>query len=106
MCNLKRFTTYTYLFSIVYNKHSAAAQLIEGLTKTENWVKWWKISLNTNPIKKAQEKTFHRKLSQRLLGVILDFRLSFEDHFKMPLGKINKTLRILHNLQNIYPRLN
>ena len=42
--------------------------------------------------------------SQKHLGVVLDNRLSFEDHLNMILNKVNKTIELLRKLQNILPR--
>ena len=42
--------------------------------------------------------------SQKHLGVVLDNRLSFEDHLKMILNKVNKTIALLRKLYNILPR--
>ena len=42
--------------------------------------------------------------SQKHLGVVLDNRLSFEDHLKMILNKVNKTIGLLRKLHNILPR--
>ena len=42
--------------------------------------------------------------SQKLLGIILDTRLSFEKHLETVLCKINKTIGLLRNLQNLLPR--
>ena len=38
------------------------------------------------------------------LGVVLNNGLSFEDHLKMILNKVNKTIGFLRKLQNIQPR--
>ena len=43
--------------------------------------------------------------SQKHLGLLFDNRLSSEDHLKMILNIINKTIGLLHKLQNILPRL-
>ena len=78
---------------------------------------------NPGPSKQAQEvifsiktqKEYHPPLafnsnnvletnSQKHLGVVLDNRLSFEDHLKMILNKVNKTIEFLRKLQNILPR--
>ena len=42
--------------------------------------------------------------SQKLLGVVVDDHLSFEDHLKMILNKVNKTIGLLCKLHNILPR--
>ena len=80
------------------------------------------MSFNPDPSKQAQEVIFSRKTkkeyhpplafnnnvsetnSQKHLGVVLDNRLSFEDHLKMILNKVNKTIGLLCKLQNILPR--
>ena len=81
------------------------------------------MSFNPDPSKQAQEVTFSRKAkkeyhpplafdnnnvletnSQKHLGVVPDNRLSFEDHSKMILNKVNKTTALLRKLQNILPR--
>ena len=81
------------------------------------------MSFNPDPSKQAQEVIFSRKTkkeyhlhlafnnnnvsetnSQKHLGVVLDNGLSFEDHLKMILNKVNKTIGFLRKLQNILPR--
>ena len=79
------------------------------------------MSFNPDPSKQAQEVIFSRKKkeyhppltfnnnnvseinSQKHFGV-LDNRLSFEDHLKMVLNKVNKVIGLLCKLQNILPR--
>ena len=81
------------------------------------------MNFNPDPSKQAQEVIFSRKLnkdyhpplafnnnnvpetdSQKHLGIILDNRLSFENHLKMILNKVNKTIGLLRKLHNILPR--
>ena len=81
------------------------------------------MSFNPDPSKQAQKVIFNRKTkkeyhlplafnnnnvletnSQKHLGVVLNNRLSFEEHLKMILNKVNKTIRLLRKLQNILPR--
>ena len=81
------------------------------------------MSFNSDPSKQAQEVIFSRKTkkgyhpplafnnnnvsetnSLKHLGVVLDNRLSFEDHLKMILNKVNKSIGLLRKLQNILPR--
>ena len=78
------------------------------------------MSFDPDPNKQAQEVIFNRKEypppldfnnvnvsetnSQKLLGVVLDGRLSLEGHLKMILNKVNKTIGLLRRLQNILPR--
>ena len=45
----------------------------------------------------------HRK-SQKHLGIILDSKLAFEEHYKTVLSKTNRTIGLLRKLQNLMPR--
>ena len=42
---------------------------------------------------------------QKHLGIFLDARLKFEEHFKIISAKVNKTIRLLWKLQKTLPRL-
>ena len=42
--------------------------------------------------------------SQKHLGMILGTKLSFQEHLKIILYKVNKTNGLIQNLQNILPR--
>ena len=72
-----------------------------------------------DPSKQAQEVIFSRKLknvsypllifnnanvssckSQKHLGILLDSKLTFEEHFKMILNKTNRTTWLLRKLQS------
>ena len=42
---------------------------------------------------------------QKHLGILLDFRIDFQEHWKcLPKKKVNKTVALLHKIQNILPR--
>ena len=41
---------------------------------------------------------------QKHLGVILDFKLTFEEHLNNVLAKVNKAVGLLRKLRNILPR--
>ena len=75
---------------------------------------------NPDPSKQAQEVIFSRKskrsthpplvfnnnnvsqtYSQKHLGVILDFKLTFEEHLNNVLAKVNKAVGLLRKLRNI-----
>ena len=121
--NAKLFADDTSLFSVVHNANTTAKALNNDLVKISRWAYQWKMSFNPDPGKQAQEVIFSRKTkkeyhpplainnnnvsetnSQKHLGVVLDNRLSFEDHFKMIINKVNKTIGLFHKLQNILPR--
>ena len=81
------------------------------------------MSFNPDPSKKDQEVIFSRKskssthpplvfnnnnvsqtFSQKHLVVILDFKLTFEEHLNNVLAKVNKAVGISSKLRNILPR--
>ena len=88
------------------------------------------MSFNPDPSKQAQEVILSRKAkkeylpkkgkkeyhlgfnnnnasetnSQKHVSVVLDNLLSFEDHLKLTLNKVNKTITLMRKLQNILPR--
>ena len=116
--NAKLFADDTSLFSVVHNANTTAKELNNDLVKISRWAYQWKMSFNPDPSKQAQEVIFSRKTkkeyhpplafnnnnvsetnSQKHLGVVLDNHLSFEDHLKMILNKVNKTLGLLRKLQ-------
>ena len=109
--NAKLFADDTSLFSVVHNANTTAKELNNDLVKISRWAYQWKMSFNPDPSKQAQEVIFSRKTkkeyhpplafnnnnvsktnSQKHLGVVLDNRLSFEDHLKVILHKENKTI--------------
>ena len=45
-----------------------------------------------------------QSIYQKHLGIILDSKLTFENHLKMVTTKINKTIAILGKLRDLLPR--
>ena len=91
--------------------------------KIIDWAFQWKMTLNPDRSKQAQEIIFSRKLkkathhpllfnnnnvsqvnSQKHLGVILVVKLTFEEHLKNVFNKTNKTIGLLRKLSNLLPR--
>ena len=81
------------------------------------------MSFNPEPSEQAQKVIFTRKLQkkdypplrfndssvketwkQKHLGILLDFTLDFQDHWKSRLKKVNKTVALLGKFQNILQR--
>ena len=81
------------------------------------------MNFNTDPTKQAQEVIFscktrklphpslvfnNAKVTQSIyrkhLGIMLDSKVTFENHLKMVTTKINKTVELLRKLQNLLPR--
>ena len=118
----KLFADDTSLFNEAHDINISANELNNDLKKVSNWAFQWKMSFNPDPSKQAQEVIFSRKLkrvthpplvfnnavsqrkSQKHLGIILDSKLTFEDHYKTVLSKTNRTIGLLRKLQNLLPR--
>ena len=81
------------------------------------------MSFNPDPSKKAQEVIFCRKFknvlhppltlnivdvgqirSQKHLEMLLDFKLSFNEHLEIVFVKVNRDIPILRKLQSVLPR--
>ena len=104
--NVKLFADDTFIFSTIHDINYSASNLNPDLQKISEWVFKWKMSINPDPTKQAQEVVFSRKMikpshpliklnnlpvqnasSQKLLGLILDEKLNFESHLKENLIK-------------------
>ena len=100
--NVKLFADDTSLFSVVHDTQTSANDLNKDLKIINNWAFQWKMNFNPDPTKQAHEVIFSRKTkeiyhpplvfnntnvsqssSQKHLGVILDFKLKFDEHLKM-----------------------
>ena len=121
--NPKLFADDTALFSVFPDVNPSKTDLNEGLNKINNWAYQWKMSFNTDPSKKAQEVIFSRKVnnvshspltfnnvdvgqvsSQKHLGMLLDFKLSFNEYLERALAKVSKGLAIFRKLQSVFKR--
>ena len=110
-------------FFIVQNVNNSSDHLNSDLRKISNWAFQWKISFNPGPNKQAQEVIFSGRIQERYhpsiyfnnksikqvpcqkyLGIIVDRKLNFQEHLKHVLNKVNKTIGLLRELQNILPR--
>ena len=119
----KLFADDTSLFSIVQNVNTSASHLNCDLSKINNWAFQWQMSFNPNPSKQAQEVIFSLKIektcrpsiyfnnksvkqapSKKHRGLILDNKFNFQEYLKNILNKVNKTIGLLHTLENILPR--
>ena len=121
--NAKLFAVDASLFSVVHDVNTSAKELNDDLKKINNWAFQWKISFNPDPSKQVQELIFNRKtkrlnqpplvfnnnnvskdFSQKQLSVVLDFKLTFEEHLKYVLVKVNNAVSFLPKLRNLLPR--
>ena len=113
----KLFADDTSLFSLTHDITTSANELNNNLKKISDWAFQWKMSFNLDPSKRAQEVIFSRKLknvshptlvfnnanlslcnSQKYLGILLDSKLTFEEHYQTILNKTNRTTGLLRKL--------
>ena len=105
------------LFSTVTDLNASANQINNDLHNISPWAYQWKISFNRDTSKQAQEVIFshkrvvtthpelafnnnpvHETATQKHLGMFLDFKLNFQEHFENMLNKVNKTIGLLRKL--------
>ena len=120
--NPKLFTDDTSLFFTVTDPNVTANQINNDLHNS-TWAYQMKVNFNPDTSKQAQEVLFSRNIkvtaypqlafnnnplhetaTQKHLGMFLDFKLNFQEHFQNMLNKVNKTLGLLRKLQNTLPR--
>ena len=113
----KLFADDTSLFSVTHDITTSANELNNNLKKISDWAFQWKMSFNLDPSKQAQEVIFSRKLknvshptlvfnnanlslckSQKQLSILLDSKLTFEEHYQTILNKTNRTTGLLRKL--------
>ena len=116
--NPKLFADDTSLFSTVTDPNVMADHINNDLYNS-TWAYQWKMNFNPDTSKQAQEVTFNcivkvtahlqlvfnnnpvdETLTQKHLGMFLDFKLKFQDHIE----NMHKTIGIPRKLQNILPR--
>ena len=111
------------MFSVVHNITTSFCNLNYDLNRVREWAFQWKMSFNPEPSKQAQEIIFTQKLQkkdypplyfndssvketckQKHLGMLLDFMLDFQEHWKSLVKKVNKTVALLHKFHNTLQR--
>ena len=121
--NSKLFADNTSLFSVIHNSQTSANDLNEDLEMIHNWVFQWKMNFYPDPTKQTQGTIFSHKtkklphpplvfnnanvtqsIYQKHLGIILDSKLTFENHINMVTTKISKTIGLLRKAPNLLPR--
>ena len=97
----KLFADDTSLLSVTHDITTSANELNNDLKKISDWAFQWKMSFNPDPSKQAQEVIFSSILknvphpplvfnnanvsswkSQKHLCILLDSKLTFEEHYK------------------------
>ena len=114
--NCKLFADDTSLFSVVHDVTISSSELNSDLAKISEWTFNWKRSFNPDPAKPAQEVIFSRKLktvnnnplslcpARKHLGLVLDSELTFNEHIKHILSKVDKSIGLLRKFQPVLPR--
>ena len=111
----KKFAGGTFLFSKCHDFKKSEQELNEDLTIIKKLAFQWKIDFNPDPKKQDIEICFSRKIvsnnpsplsfnqfqvkiseSHKLLGLILDTKLNFDEHLEI---KINKCNRIIGSIK-------
>ena len=111
------------LFSKVIGKKNSISQLSSDLAKISKWDFQWKMSFNPDPNKQAREAHFSNKHekenyqplqlnstdvqiadSQKHLSLILDSKLSFNEHIENKITKCNKLIGLMKKLSLILSR--
>ena len=108
--NPKLFAGDTSLFSTVTDPNVTTNQINNDLHNISTWAYQWKINFNPGTSKQAQEVLFsgkvkvtahpqlvfnnnpvHETQTKKYLGMFLNSKLNFQEHFENILNKVNKT---------------
>ena len=120
---VKLFADDTSIFHVAKDPSTSAEILNHNLTRISEWAYRWKMSFNPDPSKQAKEVLFSNKAAkknhpniifngstvqnsanQKLLGLILDEKLTFDDIcFTSKLTTINKLASTLRKLYHYIP---
>ena len=111
--NVKLFADNTSLFSVTHDVNLPAKKLNDDLRQISNLAFQWKMSFNPDLNKQTQEVTFIRKIksnihpllvfnnnvvsqvnSHKHLGIIIDFKLTFEEYLLRVFKKVNETISL------------
>ena len=120
--NVKFFADDTMLYSVVKDTVQTADNLNHDLDIIQQWAHQWKMEFNPDPTKQANEVLFSSKIKppnhpplyfnkiqvtqvseQKHLGLILQKKLSFENHLDGKMRKAKKNIGILKHLSQFLP---
>ena len=115
--NVKLFADDTSIFSVVKDINESCEILNNDLLQINNWADQWKMSFNPEPNKQAVEVIFSHKIKPqhhppiyfnncpvvslaftKHLGIVLDSKLSFEQHLSEKISKANKGIGLIKKL--------
>ena len=119
--NPKLFAGDTSLFFTIQDTTTSTISLNNDLTKISEWPAQWKLSFNCDSSKQAQELLFSRRTSsrpypslnfndnpipkvqlQKHVSLLLDPKLSFDEHIQCILIKKRKIIGLIRKLQQSY----
>ena len=120
----KTFVDNTSLFSIVKDKNCSAVELKNDLRIISNWAFQWKMLLNPDPNKQAEEILFSKKqheknnypplnfnsdnvqtsISQKHLRLVLDSNFDFNEHISNKISKCKQIIGIMKKLSPFISR--
>ena len=108
---------------MVHDVTQSTNELNDDLEQISNRAYQWKMTFSPDKSKQAQEIIFSHKIQkvihpsaifnnmpvvcrycQKHLGINLDEKLNFSNHFKEKISKAKKGIGILRNLHNVLPR--
>ena len=111
--NVKLLADNTSLFSVTHDVNLPAKKLNDDLRQISNLAFQWKMSFNPDLNKQTEEVTFIRKIkinihpllvfsnnvvsqvnSHKHLGIIIDFKLTFEEYLLRVFKKVNETISL------------
>ena len=111
------------MFSVVRDSINTSQKLNNDVHQVSLWGNKWKMSVNPDPSKQAQEVIFSRNInkvyhsphlsnnstvqqisSQKHLRIHLDEELTFKHHINGKINKANKGMGIIRDLNNMLPR--
>ena len=111
------------MFTVVKNINESANILNEDLSLISKWAFNWKMLVNPDPTKPAQEVLFSRKKKvqvhpplslsnvqvertslQKHFGVFLDEKRDFKKHIDSAISKINRGISVIYKLRQNLPR--
>ena len=120
---VKLFADDVSIFSITHDPNLSANELNSDLRKINDWAHMWRMSFNPDPLKQTSEVLFSKKRnivnhpdlyfngtkinrvpSQKHLGMILDEKLTFNDHISQKISKASKGVGVLRKLFYLIPR--
>ena len=106
--SVKPFADDTSLFTIVKNKNDSVNTLSNDLLLISKCAYNWKMLFDPDPSKPAQEVLFstfnniqvERASHHKHLGILLDGKLSFNQHIDTTILKINKGISVMKKLRH------